>query len=581
VSLELPPASSIRAARPGSGAAPRKGRGPRGRRLRIGLLSLLAVSCAAALAASIGVAAGTLSRPRIESLEPSLGEPGGEVALRGRNFGAVRGEGRVDVDGMVPTAGSYVSWADSEIRLRLPASFDSGLLRVVTRSGRSNPKLFMNRARLPVLVSGERDGGGGPRIASISPEEGTIGSLLVVSGSGFGDGRGDSELRFARAGDAEGSTLQADGSPPLSIAPAAVDLGYELWSDKEIRLRVPDGAVSGPVYVVGGKSRSNAAFFRVFSASGAKRYSSRARYSLAQGVSVKKIKVSGPAELYLWAPLPAESASQLLVGILGQEPPPMVGDYRGTALYRLSGLQSGKDREMSQSFLVEVYAVEAAINPDLGPIRPQDPPALMAAYAAPDALVPSSSPVVQDLAKRILRGERGSWRAARLVWDWLGQNLRWTDRHEHEKILDALKDKSADSYSYAVISAALLRAAGLPTLPVAGYLVDPSRRAVRHYWNEVFVYGLGWVPLDPVLGSGASPGGIRPAWEDRARYFGGLDNRHIAFSRGLSVLAPLSPSGKRASKERRWSFQSFYEEASGALDAYSSFWGDVEVTGAY
>jgi len=116
---------------------------------------------------------------------------------------------------------------------------------------------------------------------------------------------------------------------------------------------------------------------------------------------------------------------------------------------------------------------------------------------------------------------------------------------------------------------------------VAGYLVDPSRRAVRHYWAEVYLYGIGWVPLDPILGSGASPGGMRAPWEDRSRYFGGLDNRHIAFSRGLSVLAPLSASGKRVPKDRRWSFQSFYEESSGALDGYSSYWGDVEVTGMY
>jgi hypothetical protein len=236
---------------------------------------------------------------------------------------------------------------------------------------------------------------------------------------------------------------------------------------------------------------------------------------------------------------------------------------------------------MKQSFAVEVFNVETTIDPGLGPARPQDPPALMALYSGPDALVPSDAPVVQELAKKILHGEEGSWRAARLVWDWLRQNLRWTDRHDQPRVLDALRDRSADSYSYAIIAAALLRAAGLPTLPVAGYLVDPSRRAVRHYWAEVYLYGIGWVPLDPILGSGASPGGMRAPWEDRSRYFGGLDNRHIAFSRGLSVLAPLSASGKRVPKDRRWSFQSFYEESSGALDGYSSYWGDVEVTGMY
>jgi transglutaminase-like putative cysteine protease len=519
--------------------------------------------------------------PHIESLEPSLGEPGGVVVLRGRNFGPSRGEGRVDVGGLAPTSTSYLSWADTEIRLRLPSSFDSGLLHVVTHRGRSNPKLFMNRARLPFFASGAAAGSSGPHIASISPEEGMVGSLLAISGSGFGDNRGESEIRFAWAAGTEDSSSRGDTSPPLSISPSEADSGYELWSDKEIRLRVPDGAVSGSVYIVSDKARSNPAFFRVFAAAGAKRYSSMVRYSLAQNIGITKIKTSGPSELYLWAPLPATSASQRLVGVMGQEPAPMVGDYRGTALFHFAGLSSGKDRAISQTFLVEVFAVEVTIDPSQGPLRPQEPPALMAAYLAPDALVPSAAPAIQALAKNILRGERGSWRAARLVWDWLKANLAWSEGRAREKTLDALADRRADSYSYAIIAAALLRAAGLPTLPVAGYLVDPSRRAVRHYWAEVYIYGLGWVPLDPILGSGASPGGVRVPWEDRSRYFGGLDNRHIAFSRGLSVLAPLSPSGKRVSKERRWSFQSFYEESSGALSAYSSYWGDVEVTGMY
>jgi hypothetical protein len=546
-----------------------------------GLLYLLILALIAALSASAYFTVKALSRPRIESLEPSLGEPGGEVLLRGRNFGASRGEGRLDIDGIVPTSTSYISWADTEIRLRLPSTFDSGLLHVVTRNGVSNPKLFMNRARLPVLVSGATDTGSGPRISSISPEEGTAGSLIAIVGSRFGESRGQSSIRFAWAAGSEEPPLLGDMSPPQSIGPSEIDSGYELWSDKEIRLRVPDGAVSGSVYVVSEGGRSSPAFLRVFTSVGAKRYSSRARYSLAQSVSITKIKVSGPAELYLWAPLPAQSASQRLVGMLGQDPAPMVSDYRGTALFRFPALESGKDRTMSQSFLVETFAVETTIDPELGPQRPQDPPALMAEYSRPDALVPSDAPVVQELAKKILHGEKGSWRAARLVWDWLRQNLRWTDRHERARVLDALTDKSADSYSYAIIAAALLRAAGLPTLPVSGYLVDPSRRAVRHYWAEVYIYGIGWLPLDPILGSGASPGGMRAPWEDRSRYFGGLDNRHIAFSRGLSVLAPLSPGGKRVAKDRRWSFQSFYEESAGALDGYSSYWGDVEVTGMY
>jgi transglutaminase-like putative cysteine protease len=569
VSLELPAASSLPKARSGWKRHRRRGYAL----LAIfGALALLSIAAYASLR--------LIQKPRLERLEPSVGEPGAEVVLEGRNFGAERGDSWIDVDGMVPTSSSYLSWSDTRIKLRLPASFDSGLLHVVTRKGRSNPQLFMNRARLPLLASGERPDGA-PHIDSIAPEEGPIGSLLVIKGLGFGASRDASELRFAWASDNEGGKPAGDLSFPVFVAPIASDFPYELWSDKELRVRVPDGAISGSVYIASEKGRSNAAFFHVVDPAGTKRYFARTSYSIAQAVSISKVKVSGPAELYLWTPLPAQSSSQRLVKILGQEPRPIVEDFGGTALFRLADLANGRDRQVNQSFLIQVFAVEARIDPNRVFAKPPNPPALLAAYTGPDQLVLPSAPAIQELSRKILRGERGSWRAARLVWDWLTQSLSWTDLHEHAQPLDALVDGSADSYSYALIACALLRAADLPCIPVAGYLVDPSRKAIRHYWIEMFVYGLGWVPLDPILGSGARPGGVSPPWMDRSRYFGGLDSGHIAFSRGYSPLAPLSPEGRRVAKDRRWSFQSYYEEASGALDAYSSYWGDIEITGLY
>jgi transglutaminase-like putative cysteine protease len=569
--VELPTASSFLEAR----SRPPE---PRGRARR-----LLAVSAAALVLAGIGgcLALGLGSKPRLERLTPSVGEPGSLVVIEGRNFGASRGDSRVEVDGVVPTASSYASWSEGSVSVRLPASVDSGLVYVITRGGKSNALLFMNRARLPVPAAGTKEGRSGPYVASLSPEDGRVGSLVALTGLDFGASRESSSVLFAWSAEYEGGPSSGDQAVPQSVSPSEADLGYESWSDKEIRVRVPDGAVSGPVYVVTGEGRSNAAFIRVSEGPGTKRYSSRSSYSLAAEVSVTKVKASGANELYLWVPLPVSSSSQRLVRVLERDPPPLVPDYRGTALYRFANLASGRSLSVTQSFLVQSFATEASVDPRAACVPQRDPPALAAAYTAADALVPASAPEIKDIVKKAAGAERGTWRAARLVWDWLGRNLSWTDRHAHERPLDALKDRSADSYSYAIVACALLRAAGVPTLPVAGYLVDPSRKAVRHWWLEAYVYGLGWVPLDPALAAGASPGGLRPAWEDRTRYFGGVDGRRVAFSRGLTVLAPMTSGGRRVSKERLWSFQSFYEEASGALDAYSSLWGDVAVTGMY
>ncbi|MDP3178453.1 MAG: transglutaminase-like domain-containing protein, partial [Spirochaetaceae bacterium] len=266
---------------------------------------------------------------------------------------------------------------------------------------------------------------------------------------------------------------------------------------------------------------------------------------------------------------------------LSQDPPPFLPEYRGTSLFRFKDLEAAKDRNVTQSFLVQVYSVEAQVEASRVVAKPAAGGEVMKAYLGPDQWVPVDAPEIKELARKVGGSERNPWRYSRLVWDWLVKNVAWNPATELARPQEAIAKKSADSYSYALLTCALLRAGGVPSVPVAGYIVDARRNAARHYWVEIYLYGLGWVPLDPVLGTGALPGEIEPAWEDRSRYFGGLDNRHIAFGRGVKILAPMTPAGRRAAKERRWSFQSFFEEASGGLEGYTSYWGDIEVTGMY
>ena len=544
------------------------------------ILPILAIACVAIAAVGFSSFLITnLARPSIVRLDPILVEPGGIIRIEGRNFGLERGDSRVEIDGVAPTASSYLGWAPSSLMLRLPASADSGLVYVVTPKGRSNPKLFMNRANLPVRAKIESGGGSGPYLASLSATKGPIGSVVSLSGRSFGSNRGGGAVLFSWSSEDRSGALDSR-SEIFYSQNAEGDLGYELWSDKEIRVRVPDGAISGAVSVRSSGGVSNSLFFDVTETPGYKRFTDRRSYALSYSVSIADVRASLPNELYLWVPRPSESASQRMARTLAQDPTPLVPDFRGVSLYRFKDLTEAQEASVSQSFLVQTWAVETKVEPES--IRvPQNPPPLMAAYLLPDEFVPSAAPEILAMAKRISSGERNPYRAARLVYEYVTRNLAWTDAKEVKKPLAALAAKTADSSSYAILVCALLRASGVPALPVSGFLVDPNRQTVRHAWIEFYIYGLGWVPMDPILGSGVKPGGLTPAFEELGRYFGSVDNRRVAFSRGYVVLAPMAPSGRRSSPARPLAFQSFYEESSGSLDAYSSFWSDVEVTGLY
>jgi hypothetical protein len=521
------------------------------------------------------------AKPFIAAVDPPVGDPGAALRIVGRNFGDERQDSRVEFDGVAPTASSYLSWTDDLIELRVPLYAETSMVRVRTESGLSNPRMFMSLARLPVRPSGAGAGTVGPVIDSLSVDQGTIGSLLVVRGLNFGSNRDSSAVQFSWQSAAAAFPGQDDGSNRGFISPAEDDGEYLSWSDKEIRVIVPDGAVSGSVSVRTNRGASAARYFQVVDSPGSKTFTDRRTYALSSFVAISRVRSDGPNSLHIWLPYPESSPSQRGVKTLGRSFEPLVPEYRGLSLYQISDLADDKLLTVSHDHLVQVYAIETDIKADRVKAPPSPAPALYTLYTQADSFVPADAPALKAAAAKAAGRERNHYRAARLVYDALLSTLRYDPASLEDNPPAAFEAKRADSWDFSLIYVAMLRSLGVPARPVSGVVVDDSRRAWNHSWAEFYLYGLGWVPVDIVLGSGASIGGFEAPFEDRSRYFGNLDARHIAFSEGIVRVAPLSPDGRTIAAKRRYSMQTIYEEASGALRSYTSFWSDVEVTGIY
>ncbi len=94
------------------------------------------------------------------------------------------------------------------------------------------------------------------------------------------------------------------------------------------------------------------------------------------------------------------------------------------------------------------------------------------------------------------------------------------------------------------------------------------------WWAEVWMEGVGWVPIDPALGDGDGE-------DDAGFYFGSLDNRHIAFSRGILSEKPLQPNPELKIPQSFYSLQDVWEEISGNIESYKSSWPTPRVTASY
>jgi len=510
--------------------------------------------------------------PVIASIEPKIGNKGDIVTLRGRNFGAAREGAFVSIGGITPTNSSYYTWQDDLILFRIPESAESGLVYVHVKGRKSNGVLFSNSGAVPRPVEGE-DFVMEPKIAVVSPQSGAPGDLVAITGNNFGASRESSSVLFSW--DYESLSVNPYVvTEPDFIEVSETELGYETWNAREIKVRLPDGAVSGNLKIKTPNGESRPVFFDVTGKPGYKKFKDKRSYTISYSVDVKITEASRPNTLYLWIPLPVTSASQRKVTLVSRSTDPFVENHKGVSLFKLDNLAAGTTHTVNISFNVEVYAVETGMKPvsirqGKGPIQ--------TAYTQSTSLIPADNSQIKTAVASIIGKEQNPYIIARLLYDWMIKNINMVDTPLNSSgAVTALVQKKADPYSAALLYTAMARAAKLPCIPAAGVLINRQSQTTRHYWAEIWIEDFGWLPVDPVLGAGTS------SETDLANfYFGNIDSQRITFSRGELQLSQMESRGRLVSHTQSYSLQNIWEEAVGGLESYSSLWGDIIIRGTY
>ena len=516
--------------------------------------------------------------PEILSIDPRIGRMGDVLTIMGTGFGVERNESYVTIAGTPPTSSSYVSWNDEVIMVKIPEFGEAGLVYVHRGREKSNPALFANQATLPMPIEGSEHNNT-PRISSIEPASGAIGSLLTIQGNNFGSSRENSAVCFSW--DAELSQSSPSGiSPPDFVEASETEFGYELWSEREIRVRIPDGAISGNIEVRTPKGNSRPVYFEITGKPGTKVYRDKRSYTFSYMVDIRIDQALNPNTLYIWMPQPAVSSSQRNIRLLSRSVEPFVENYQGTSLFRFNDIFPRTNQTITMSYVADVFAVETNIR-NQAPVKLNEPTPIGTVYSHPSVLIPSGNPEIKTKSTEIAGKERYPLAKAQKIYEWLISSGNIKGTALPGGALEALEEKLADSYRASLLFCAFARAQGIPALPVAGVLVDRQRRTTRHYWAEFWLDGFGWVPVDPALGAGAAPADFNLRQDYTRYYFGNLDNQRIAFSRGERFLSQMSPKGRTTMRSRDYSLHTLWEEAIGGLESYSSFWSDVTITGMY
>ncbi|MBQ8678931.1 MAG: IPT/TIG domain-containing protein [Treponema sp.] len=534
--------------------------------------------------------------PVISSVIPVVGSPGDTMVIRGSNFGSTRGTNFVEIGGSRITASGYITWTDTLIKLTIPSNVQDGLVIVTTQSGKSKPGFFANEAGIPVAVKQDKKTSE-PVITQITPASGSYGTLITIMGSGFGTSRGESKVYFTANVD-ESSLSSALGSGQgevtadfdFSVLSASEsDYDYEYWSDSEIRVRIPDGATTGGVYVKTDKGKSNPINEEIKLAAGSKNYHTRKTYIIQLNADIDSIDTKKGTAITLRVPRPVVTSRQPMVELTECSPEPVISDYKNTVIHQLelqkASSKSGKIR-FSHNFVVSSYAVKSEINAKA--VKPYSPTVKSRIFfknaTAADSLIQCTNEDVITLAKEIIGKETNPYIQAKLIYDYLLRNytLRDSLRKSDASPLDLLKSKKGDAYDLAIFYTTLLRAAGIPAEPVAGILVDSEMKNQAHWWTEFYVEGFAWIPVDVALGMELPYKAFRPVENSAEFYFGNIDSQHIAFSKGWNeIKQTISQNSKIVYRPKTYALQSIWEESSEGDVNYSSLWNDPIVLGLY
>jgi transglutaminase-like putative cysteine protease len=511
--------------------------------------------------------------PTLSVIDPGTPMPDETVSIVGRNFGDTPGE--VLFDNIPLPEHAVELWSPTYISFKMPNDVDSAVVRVRTAFGASNPLMLANSSKIPKAVASQAEAELRPNITGAKPTANIqIGKTIVIRGSHFGEPDVAAAIFFTRIPSI--SALETE-NPGNFIKVDSVDLLVESWRDASITVHVPDGVENGYVFVKTRNGTSNTYPISFSRSLGRTGRGESFTYVIGQKILLHVTASLPDGRLSLFLSKPAATQNQSAETIIMSGEDHLNADHANWQEFRFGQADASKSKlEVSRQFIVDTSEIRADINVASIQALGFPPPAFLAPYLASDAMVPSGSEVIVSAARAIQKKEKNPFRQVALAAQWVFSNVKLDEKDQglSDDILSALKNKKGGMRAIALIDCALLRALGIPAIPVAGFLVTEDTRLIPHYWGEYYLLGIGWISFDPALATGTVPSGFVPGFSERLTYYRGIDSKHIAMSRGYQPLPPVQPEAQKKTKIP-WSLFEYDELAQGV--SYISTWNLPEI----
>lgn len=130
------------------------------------------------------------------------------------------------------------------------------------------------------------------------------------------------------------------------------------------------------------------------------------------------------------------------------------------------------------------------------PLAQQEP----ARYLRPTLAAPSNLAEISSLAQSLASGAGDDQAKLARILAWMDANIA-KEAIDSFSAADVLRERRGECQGHAYLFAALARAAGIPARIVNGLVYSPEHGGfLYHTWNEAWIAGRGWQPVDPTFG---------------------------------------------------------------------------------
>ncbi len=255
-------------------------------------------------------------------------------------------------------------------------------------------------------------------------------------------------------------------------------------------------------------------------------------FRFTYSVAVQRIS-DGAHRLSIWIPVPKTDRHQEVLGLEVKAPLEYTITQEKRCGNRLLHLTAAAPLPKAIELQLEAVVARRAYNVLAEESRLRDDDRPTSRDLGPDALVPIDGKIAAA-AREATRGARTPLEKARAIYDYVTSTMRYDKtgqgwgRGDAVYACDVRRGNCTDFHSLII---GMARACHIPARFVMGFPVPEKQKrgeiAGYHCWAELYVDGVGWLPLD------SSEASKHP--ERRDALFGGLDANRVEFTRGRDL----------------------------------------------